>query len=194
MSEPTNRDSLAFMDAPLLILDACAVINLYATGVMDRILVTSTDTPTVCDVVQNEAQFVRRGGQGPDARDLERIDLDPLLRAGILTVLSASTEHEFETFIDLVAFGLHAGEAMSGAIAIHRGGIVVTDDRAATTRLRQSDVSTMSALELVKRWADRERVTGDTLVDVLVHIRERARYVPATSHPFRLWWDTTLER
>lgn len=195
MSEPPSRvPAPTPMKPPLLILDACAVINLYATREMERILVANAGTHTICDVVQNEAQYVRRGGQGQDARDLERIDLDPLLRAGTLTVLSASNEEEFGSFIDMVGLGLHEGEAMSGAIALHRDGIVVTDDRPATARLQQTGVKTTSALELVKRWTEGERVTGDMLADVLVCIRERARYVPAISHPLRNWWDVALQR
>jgi len=181
-------------DSPLLILDACAVINLYATRVMDRILATNDGTYAICDVVGDEAQYVRRGGSGDDAGDLERINLEPLMRGGLLTMLHASTEDESNTFIDLVASALDDGEATSGAIAFHRFGTVVTDDRPATNRLRQAGITTMPALELVKTWTEREHVTGVMLTNVIVSIRDRARYVPPRSHPFRNWWESALRQ
>jgi predicted nucleic acid-binding protein len=177
-----------------LILDACAVINLYSTRVMDRILATNDGTYAICDVVGDEAQYVRRGGAGDDAGDLERIDLEPLMRGGLLTMLYASTDYESDTFIDLVASGLDDGEAMSGAIAFHREGTVVTDDRTATSRLREVGVDTMPALQLVKVWAEGEHVTGAMISGVLGCIRDRARYVSPKSHPFRTWWESALQQ
>lgn len=161
---------------------------------MDRILATNNGTYAICDVVVAEAQYVRRGGLGEDAGDLERIDLEPLIRGELLTMLHASTEDESNTFIDLVVSGLDDGEAMSGAIAFHRGGTVVTDDRPATNRLRQAGIETMPALQLVKIWAEREHVTGDMLTEVIVSIRGRARYIPPKSHPFRTWWESALQQ
>ena len=67
-----------------LLLDACALINLYACGYADEILASSSATFAIVSHVQDETLFIRRGGTGQDARDRVSIDLDVHLSRGLL--------------------------------------------------------------------------------------------------------------
>jgi hypothetical protein len=66
---------------------------------------------------------VFRGGDGPDATEREPIDLGPLEKMGLITTLAADSEDETLTYIDLT-LEMDDGEAMTGAIASHRGVVV----------------------------------------------------------------------
>jgi hypothetical protein len=86
---------------PLTLLDACAVVNLYATRCMGDILTAVAGPVAIADVVAREAQFIFRGGAGDDAREREPVDLQPLLDNGLLAVIATDVEEELLTFIDL---------------------------------------------------------------------------------------------
>src|SRR5687768_17510547 len=92
------RDSVRDPEKPLTLLDACAVLNLYATRSMGPILMAVNGPVGVADVVAGEAQFVLRGGIGTDAREREPVDLQPLLNDDLLKVISSNIEEELLTF------------------------------------------------------------------------------------------------
>jgi hypothetical protein len=114
----------------IALLDACSLINLYATRQIEAILASHPDSFAVVDTVRRESGYVFRGGNGPGATEQEPIDLGPLEAAGLLVALTAVSEAELLTYIDLL-LEMGDGEAMTGAVAIHRGLTVVTDDRKA---------------------------------------------------------------
>ncbi len=174
----------------LTLLDACAVINFSATGWMAAILAVIPGRVAVVDHVADEALYVRRGGTGDDARDPEPIDLAPLTVSGILTVLTSEDEHELATFVALTQH-LDDGEAMTAALAIHRGALLVTDDRKAE-RVLAGRVRLRSTLDVVKAWVDAERIDAAHVRQVLVAISERATYRPSRLHPLRRWWELAL--
>jgi predicted nucleic acid-binding protein len=168
------------------LLDACAVISLYATRRMDAILAAVPTDVGVVDLVRTEAHYVLRGGPGEDAREREPVDLEPLIVSGDLRVV-APTESEIAAFVDLTLV-LDDGEAMTAAVAIERGWVVVTDDRKAE-RILSGRVQTRSTLDLVKAWADQTTVDAGTLHATLSDLRERGSYLPRRAHPLRGWWD-----
>lgn len=177
--------------ARVTLLDACAVVNLYATRRMDQILATIDGPVAVVDVVEREAQYVFQGGDGEDAREREPIDLQSLVFQGVLTVIEATHEEELLTFIDLTQ-ELDDGEAMTAALAIHRGFTVVTDDRKAVRVLASRAVPLRGTLDVVKTWADRQAIESEALRVVLTDLRERGNYYPSRNHALRRWWDTAL--
>lgn len=174
---------------PLTLLDACAVVNLYATRWMGPIL-AAVGGPVV-DVVAREAQFVWRGGSGDDAREREQVDVQPFVTAGLLQVLSTEEEDELRTFVDLTLI-VGDGEAMTAALAIHRGFVVVTDDRKASRILTERGVTLRGTLDLVKVWSEIETPASDVLSTALSDLRQRASYLPPKGHPLREWWDDIL--
>ncbi len=171
----------------VLLLDACAVINLFACGYAADILASHPTTFGIVTHVQRETLFIRRGGEGDDARDRIPIALDDVVSQQLLHVVPEADEDELNTFIDL-AVHLGDGEAMTSAIALHRGHSVVTDDRVAL-RLINSRVPTMASLELIKQWVDRERVSRDMVAAALLNLRQRGSYLPGRNHTLRSWWD-----
>ena len=109
----------------------------------------------------------------------------------MLEILSTDNEDELLTFIDL-SLGVGAGEAMTAALAIHRGCIVVTDDRKASRVMLERGVALRTSLELIRVWSVRSRIPGDTLRAALIDLRQRGRYEPPRSHPLRDWWDVII--
>ena len=185
-------ESAPVQEPSLLLLDACAVINLYACGHMSDILASTSTSCGIVTQVRREALFVRRGGTGEDARDQVSIDLEDVVARHLLQVVPDASEDELNTFIDLTV-DLGDGEAMTAAIALHRGYTVVTDDRVAR-RVINGRIPTMASLELIKRWADERNVPRDVIATALVNLRQRGSYLPARTHPLRPWWDDLFNR
>jgi predicted nucleic acid-binding protein len=177
--------------SPVTLLDACAVVNLFATRRMRDILAAAHGRCAIADTVVREAQFVFRGGSGPDAREREPVDLHPLISGGTLEVVVTEDEETLITFIDL-AQQIGEGEAMTGALAIHRQCAVVTDDKKATRILTAHGVSILSTLAIVKQWVEHDAIDSTTLGAVLKDLRERGHYEPPRAHPLRGWWDGAL--
>jgi predicted nucleic acid-binding protein len=173
------------------LLDACAVVSLYATRRMAEVLTACEGTVAVSDVVAREAQYVRRGGTGEDATEREPVDLAALVAAGTVQIVTTDDENELLTFVDLTR-ELDDGEAMTAALAIHRGYVVVTDDRKAERVLNRRNVPLRSTLDLIKTWVDAERLDLTIQRTVLLDLRQRGTYEPRRLHPFRPWWDTVM--
>jgi predicted nucleic acid-binding protein len=178
-------------ETPTLILDACTVINIAATGRLPEILAAAARPVVVCDTVARETLYLRRGGTGEDASERDPIDVTPWVDAGHLAIIHAETDHELATFVDL-AVSLDDGEAMTIALAVHRSLVVVTGDRKAA-RIAAALVPVESSLALVKAWCERDRLDPQTVSAILGAIRERARYIPHNQHPLRSWWELHAE-
>jgi predicted nucleic acid-binding protein len=179
------------MSDRLILLDACAVVGLYATRRMDEIITVLGNPVAVVGIVANESQYVFRGGDGDDAHDREPIDLVPIVTAGVLSIVSTGEEEELQTFIDLTQ-ELDDGEAMTAALAIHRRAVVATDDRKAERVLTERGVPIRCTLDLIKTWTDQERLSPPDIRQILIDLRQRATYEPRRTHPFRPWWDSIL--
>ncbi|MBA3274730.1 MAG: hypothetical protein H0T72_02970 [Chloroflexia bacterium] len=169
-----------------LLLDACALINLYASRHFPQIIGARKERFAIVQNVYREARFVFRGGDGLDSRTREPIDW-PTLTSGMLDLLGDPTETEAALYFDL-SLELGDGEAMTGAVAWQRGYGVVSDDRKATRLLGNLGIQVTSSLELVDTWARHDGIEAETLQRVITDIRIRARYIPARSHPYYEWW------
>lgn len=173
--DPQDRPTVA-------LLDACAVLSLYATRYMDAILAVEPGPIAVVEIVVEEALYVRRVVEGDVER--EPVDLSPLITTGRLLVLTPETDDELDTFVDL-AVHLDDGEAMTAAVAIHRSCVLVTDDRKAE-RLLADRVQLRGTLDLIKAWVDVEHVPRDVLREALMGVYERG-YQPSHRHLLRPW-------
>lgn len=170
-----------------MLLDACAVLSLYATGRMAEILDVMSGPVAVADVVADEALYIRLLVDGQV--ELEQVNLGSLVASGRLDVIGAGSEEELLTFIDL-AVDLDDGEAMSAALAIHRECVLVTDDRKAE-RLLAGRLRLQSTLELVKVWAELRAIDQPELRAALIGIDERG-YRPGRRHALYRWWEHVL--
>ena len=179
------------LPSPPWVLDACSLLNLVASRRLVDIATNTTARFLTSELAAREVRYVRRGGGGPDAREREEVDLQTFQRNGLLTVLALETPSEVATFVDL-ALDLDDGEAASGALAVCRGGVFVTDDRKARRVFeeRYPAVRLLSTSEVIKAWADRVGLDTLGLALVLRDVEERARFRPGRHDPLCAWWES----
>lgn len=194
-AEVTDTGDDAPPDGRRVILDACALLNLYASRHIAAILAALPRPSAVAALVRDrEALWVGRDRSGP-AADYERVDIGPLVAVGLVEVLEPRTDEELAHFIALASSTrIDDGEAMSGALAHARGLIVATDDRAALTAFGRHNppIPTRSTASLVKHWAECAAVDPAAIRRVLLDIRERAYFEPGTRDPLQGWWRAAL--
>ena len=169
------------------LLDACAVLSLYATRRMAEIIAAVSGQVAVADVVLQEALYIRRIVDG--VSEHEPVDLTPMVASRVLSVIGTTDEGELQTFVAL-AVDLDDGEAMTAALAIHRTYVLVTDDRKAE-RLLAGRIQLRATLDLVKSWSEAQQVDDGTLREVLMGIYERG-YEPPNRHALKAWWDRIM--
>lgn len=175
-----------------IILDACCIINLYASGHIGDILKSISKSVAVAAYVRDEeALRIYTGHDSDEAEKYEQIDLQPFIDCGLLIVVSPETEAENITFVNFAA-ALDDGEAITGAIALHRNWSICSDDRRATSFFTQNTphLQVISTPELIKYWVDTTNPPLETVCAALQLIRVRARYEPHLRHKLYLWWQT----
>jgi len=173
-----------------ILLDASCLLNLYATGHLRDITAALPYQFRVADyVVEREALFVWRPGPTDGREVQEPVDLGSLLDEGLIQQARLENQIEEATFVALAA-DLDDGEAVTGAIAFHRGCAVATDDRKARRVLGQliPPVELVYTLELLKLWADATGVPMDVLRAAMAEMQSSASYVPGARHPLYEWW------
>ena len=172
----------------LLFLDACCIINLYATGHIEDILHRLPFRFAVSRLVaEREALSVRRAGGPGGQRDQEPVSLSELESSGALNIMELNSPEEKAAFTRF-AIELDDGEASVCALALHRDGGVATDDRRALRALAAAGLSTLQTPELLFEWARLERIREDQVRKALRAIRDRASFIPRKSAPHFLWW------
>lgn len=169
------------------LLDACAVLSLYATRRMEDVLGASLISAAITDIAVREALYIRKIVDEEIER--ERVELSPLVASGLLKVVQADNENELNAFIDL-AVELDDGEAMSAALAISREWILVTDDRKAE-RLLHGRVQLRPTLAIIKEWSEADHISTSELRIALTGIDQRG-YRPASHHPLDEWWESIM--
>ena len=184
----------AHFSQPVIILDACCLLNLYASRQIEAILRAIPERFAAAEAAAAEALYVRCGGGGKDADKREPIDLQPLIHTGLLDILSLETEVEEASFVRFAA-ELDDGEAMTCALAVHREADVATDDRKAIRVLNSvaTHVRVHTTVGLLKWWAEIEQPAEATLKRVLTNVRERGNFVPGRHDPLLPWWIAILD-
>jgi predicted nucleic acid-binding protein len=173
------------------IIDACVLINLLATKEIDGILKATLRTSLICSTVEKETIYLRTDDpQNPQ----ELIQTSPLVEKGLLTICQLEGPDEKALYVDYASV-LDDGEAMTLAIAVSRGWVLVTDERKAR-RLFLEDVGDPARLigtsELLREWSESERISPEGIRSVLVAIEKRARYRPPSTDPNLDWWNTSI--
>jgi hypothetical protein len=122
-----------------------------------------------------------------------RCDLQPFIDHGLLSVASPETESEELTYVNF-AVSLDDGEAITGALALHRGWAIGTDERKARRVFWEAapHLQLVTTPDMIKYWFDVTKPTLDELRDVLRDVGERARYQPDVQHPLYKWWQESL--
>lgn len=174
-----------------LIVDASCLINLYASNQLANILQAIPKTVTVAAYVANrEALFIQGEVNESGERTKEQIVLQPFIDAGLLHIVDLAEEDETETFATFSALIVDRGEAVTGAIALHRNWAIIVDDKKARRLFQQhaSRLQLVYTLELIKHWVDCEAPIAAMITTTLQNIRKRAIYTPHRQHPLYEWW------
>jgi predicted nucleic acid-binding protein len=178
-----NRDSL--------VLDACVLLNLLATGVIHEILTLAASRVLVCDLVRDES-FYLKSDDGSDEQVL--IDLQPHFDQGTIHPCLLENDLENQNFVDLAA-QLDDGEAMSIAIALSRNIFLATDDKKAR-RIFQENTTNINTLlstsDLVREWAEANELLVLEVKAILIRIETIARYFPPNSDRNYAWWNDVM--
>ena len=176
------------------IIDACCLINLYASGKESSIF-QACGKFWVPTQVRSEALRIRRVDEDDPTRLVSQdIDLGDATAAGFIQACQLEGQNEKDAFVRF-AMQLDDGEASCFAIAMSRGWTVATDDRKARRIASENGIALISTPELIQRWVDAASPTEETVADVLKKIELFARFRPRRSDPLHSWWtdltDTT---
>jgi hypothetical protein len=169
------------------IVDACCLINLYATGTEDAIL-EACGGFRLSAQVQDEALCVRRIDEDDSTRLVTQdLDLGDAMAAGLIRICRIQAQDELDAFVRF-AMELDDGEASCLAIAGSRGWIVATDDRKARRIASENGIALTSTPELIQRWVDATSPSEATVADVLMRIELFAKFRPRRDDPLHDWW------
>ncbi|MDE0633231.1 MAG: hypothetical protein OXH73_17130 [Caldilineaceae bacterium] len=179
-----------------LLLDANCLLNLYATGRLREIAVVLPYQFWVAGyVAEREVLYILRPGATDAGDEKERVDLSSLLEEGLIQLMRLEGPAEEASFVDLAA-DLDEGEAITGALALHRDCAVATDDRKACRVLGQliPPITLASTLELLKLWAETVQIPNGELGMVMAEMQSSASYFPGVSDPLYEWWGSLVCR
>lgn len=174
-----------------LIIDACVLINILASGMIERILKIASQEANICVLVQNESIFLRNEA---DLTESIPIDIQPYIDSKLIKICGLETDKEQELFVNLAA-KLDDGEAMSLAIALSREWDVATDDKKARRIFlenAQKEQKLASTSLLIKDWAEAENISEREIKNILSKIEKSARFHPAGSDANYQWWIDNL--
>lgn len=178
---------------PSAVIDACCLIDLFASGHVEAILRAGGFDWHVPIAVQDEFRFVRqRDPADPTKLISVAADLSPLIATGIFTVCKPENESELELFTRRAVQFRSDGEAMCLALAESREWLIVTDDRKAIRVAKEAGLTVLSCPQLVKTWSDRAHPDRATLVQALQDIELFAQFVPNPAMPESQWWNDQL--
>lgn len=178
---------------PAVILDACGVVNLYASGQFVEILKSLNNEWYLPDAVAREAQYYRQ----PDSSDPEKlivtpIDLIPAMDAGLLIKCDCENDQEIDLYVELAAKIGDDGESMGLAIAKCRGWSVLTDDKKARGIASELSVPVVATTEIIRQWSEIISPSAADLAAVLRAIERFANYRPSRGAANLDWWSDSI--
>lgn len=179
-----------------VILNACCLRNIYASGCMVAIL-GALPIPTMIARIAYQEQPLRIFRENKEGEGLvvEHIDLQPALNAGLLVVASLTSEAEETKMINLATVLEGDAEATTAALALQRRRAIGVDGPATMGLFRQHlpDVQIVSTPILVQHWVERSRPPSRALRAALQNIHQGTGYAPPVHHPLYPWWQEVLE-
>ncbi len=178
-----------------IILDACCLINLCASGEMHEIIKCIPESIAISSYVKEREVLTIFDGPPDNVRAIRKeIDLNPLTESGLLIVAKPENDAEKQTYVNF-AFEMDDGEAMTGALAIHRNWALATDDKKVVNYFSRNtlEVPIISTLELIKHWVDVTNPASENVCTVLMNVRLKARYEPDKNHTLYQWWQNHMD-
>ncbi len=173
-----------------IILDACCVINLYASGQMRAILKVIPKNLSIATYVkENEVLKIYSGPLDNVTASYEIIDLQPFIKDKLLILVDIENELEENSYVNF-SQKLDDGEAITGAIAINRNWAIATDENKAIKLFQNKapHIVLVSTLELIKFWVDTTKPDEKVVQEAILNIKIRGRYEPHRNHSLFTWW------
>lgn len=170
------------------IVDACCLINLYASGRIQDIIPACGGSFFVSEEVRRESLSIRAVDPADPSRLITSpIDLVPEISTGLVNECRLETKEEIESYVRF-AMQVDDGEASSLAIAKSRRWIVATDDRKAIRLASESGIAVITTPELVERWVKNIGPTKDEVARTIQAIERFAKFRPRRDNPLYDWW------
>ena len=180
-----------------IILDACSIYSLYATGQFIPILECIPSQIYVASYVEN-VELKQLYNPVTDSCDIP-IDLAAAKQASLILVAKPQAGPEALDAVNFAAgmskkrIGKNTGEAISGAIAKTRNWGIVTDDVDASHFLSQQGLasSLTTTLHILEFWSNVASPSWSDIQQALQRVRVHARYgPPPKDHPLLTWWHS----
>jgi predicted nucleic acid-binding protein len=174
------------------IVDACCLINLYASGRIQAIVQACGEGVYVSEEVRRESLSIRKVDPA-DASLLipSPIDISLEISAGLIKECRLETKEEMESYVNF-ASKVDDGEASSLAIAKSRNWTVATDDRKAIRLADESGIAVITTPEFVEHWVKNTTPTDVEIVKAIRAIERFAKFRPRRSDPRYDWWVSML--
>lgn len=175
------------------ILDACSLLNLYASRYLESILKSRAGQFFIVEQVRQESLYIRKSSESAAGFEYEPVILEPYCQSGLIKLVSLESEDEIRLFVELAA-QLDDGEAATIAVAIKRQMAFVTDDRKAMRIFEQQNPATrgLSTLEIIREWHEQENNDPLLTQTALQNILRYANYKPGKNHLLFEWWNELL--
>ncbi len=174
------------------IVDACCLINLYASGRIQAIVPACGDDFYLSEEVRRESLSIRQVDPADESLLIaSRIDVSPEISSGLIRECRLETKEEIELYVNF-AFDVDDGEASSLAIAKSRNWTVATDDRKAIRLASESGIDVITTPELVEHWVKNNKPTDVEISQAIRAIERFATFHPRRSDPMYDWWASML--
>lgn len=174
-----------------LVLDACCLLNLYATTHITEILRALPAEVIVHKLVEEDELLtipaMNSEGEGPPS-------IEKLSQVGALRVIDFDSQVEQQTFLKFAAEMGDDGESASCAVAHVRKWSVVTDDIKAAKFCTSMSIPQYFTLGLVRYWAEQREIDARTLGIALARVHEEGNYLPGSADPHKQWWKENVIR
>ena len=179
-----------------MILDACTLISLSATGQLPSILNCLPGEIYVSSFVEKvEVKYLFNPvtDESDIKIDLNSVKAQQLLKVTRPTPSEALDVLHFVSILTQKIPGKNTGEAVSGAIAKSRNWTMATDDKGAIEFFSEplQKVGIVTTFDIVKYWIDAQALPWADIQQILHLIKVHARYgPPPKTHHLRAWWHS----
>jgi predicted nucleic acid-binding protein len=176
----------------VLLMDACGLLNLLATDRLEEIALAHNAVFWVPQLIlKREVKYLHALENGGRGQRVE-VDLSAEIERGLIVPIKRPSDDEVLTSFEIRRNArIGPGEAIAIATAIHRGGVVVTDDRRAITVMleRAPNVARLTTSQVVRKWCEYRLMSSTEIERTLHAILTRSRFTPAVDDPEFSWWQ-----
>jgi hypothetical protein len=168
------------------VLDACCLINLAAAGDLPELLPASGFTWHLPRRVEAQGLEVRLS---PDSADIRRrpIDIAAAVGAGVLHRCDID-QSAHALFVELAAVHGDDSDAAALTIALSRGWMLATDDRALTRLAVSRGVPILTTPVVLRRVASTLGIAPLQIREMLGRVEQLGRWKPRDSDAEATWW------